>query len=66
MSINNLGEKLNSHDFEKISTYRFKCKKCGFEAFGDLFIHMKKPTLFYNLYVEILSCDEMMIKDIIE
>ena len=67
--IDNLGEKLASHKWVNTSVYdKFndkinyicKCSKCGFAAYGE------PPTVFNNLYVDILSCDEMTIKDIIE
>jgi predicted nucleic-acid-binding Zn-ribbon protein len=64
MKIDNAGAKLASHVFERQSEqFAHKCKKCGFVAFS---YGESPPTVFANLYKEILSCDEAMIKDIIE
>jgi hypothetical protein len=65
MIIDNSGEKLKSHSYKRISASTIKCTKCGFEAVCWRQEELK-PTVFENLYLDILSCDEVVIKDIIE
>lgn len=60
-------ERLNSHTWES-SSYMFRkhvytCSKCGFSAFGTMHT---KPTVLMNSYADILSCEEMSVKEILE
>lgn len=60
-------ERLNSHTWESSSTmfgkHVYKCSKCGFSAFGTAYT---KPTVLMNSYTDLLSCEEMSVKEILE
>jgi hypothetical protein len=69
MSLSEDQSKLNSHDWDCgffVSPPRKKCKKCSFSV-EIISLTKGKPKINNIPFgVEILSCDEMVVKDIIE